>query len=78
MFDTDILLQDTHEILSAVPVTVGMALLIFVLSTIVGSIFALIEYRLVPVLRELIMTYKIVFKGVPMVIVIFLAYFGLP
>ncbi|MER8844256.1 ABC transporter permease subunit, partial [Mesorhizobium australicum] len=28
--------------------------------------------------RELIMAYKIVFKGVPMVIVIFLAYFGLP
>jgi len=78
MFDTDILLQDTQEILGAVPVTLGMALTIFVLSTIVGSIFALVEYRRVPVLRELIMAYKIVFKGVPMVIVIFLAYFGLP
>ena len=70
MFDTDILLQDTQEILGAVPVTLGMALTIFVLSTIVGSIFALVEYRRVPVLRELIMAYKIVFKGVPMVIVI--------
>ncbi|MER8972653.1 ABC transporter permease subunit [Mesorhizobium sp. M0800] len=78
MFDTEILLQDTQEILGAVPVTLGMALTIFVLSTLVGSIFALVEYRRVPVLRELIMAYKIVFKGVPMVIVIFLAYFGLP
>ncbi|MER8522187.1 amino acid ABC transporter permease [Mesorhizobium sp. M0644] len=78
MFDTDIMLQDSQEILGAVPVTLGMAFTIFILSTIVGSLFALVEHRRIPVLRELIMAYKVVFKGVPMVIVIFLAYFGLP
>ncbi|MER9052379.1 ABC transporter permease subunit, partial [Mesorhizobium sp. M0923] len=78
MFDTDILLQDSQEILGAVPVTLGMAFTIFILSTIVGSLFALVEHRRIPVLRQLIMAYKVVFKGVPMVIVIFLAYFGLP
>ncbi|CCV08426.1 putative amino acid ABC transporter, permease protein [Mesorhizobium metallidurans STM 2683] len=78
MFDTDILLQDSREILGAVPVTLAMAFTTFVLSTIVGSLFALVEYRRIPVLRELVFAYKVVFKGVPMVIVIFLAYFGLP
>jgi L-cystine transport system permease protein len=78
MFDTDILLQDSREILGAVPVTLAMALTIFVLSTMVGSLFAFVEYRRIPALRELVMAYKVVFKGVPMVIVIFLAYFGLP
>lgn len=78
MFESEILLQDTREILGAVPVTIGMALLIFLLSVIVGSLFALVEYRRVPVLRELIMVYKIILKGVPMVVVIFLSYFGLP
>lgn len=78
MFESDILLQDAREILGAVPLTIGMALMIFVLSTIVGSLFALIEYKRVPVLRELVTAYKIVLKGVPMVIVIFLSYFGLP
>ncbi|TPI53552.1 MULTISPECIES: amino acid ABC transporter permease [unclassified Mesorhizobium] len=78
MFETDILLQDSREILGAVPVTLAMALTIFVLSTMVGSLFALVEYRRIPALRELVMAYKVVFKGVPMVIVIFLAYFGLP
>jgi L-cystine transport system permease protein len=52
--------------------------MIFVFSTIIGSLFALVEYRRIPVLRELVMAYKVAFKGVPMVIVIFLAYFGLP
>lgn len=78
MFESDILLQDAREILGAVPLTLGMAAIIFVLSTIVGSLFALIEYRRVPVLRELVTVYKIILKGVPMVIVIFLSYFGLP
>jgi L-cystine transport system permease protein len=72
------LLPDLWSILSAVPVTLAMALAIFVLSTIVGSLFALVEYRRIPVLRELIVAYKVAFKGVPMVIVIFLAYYGLP
>src|SRR5215217_3670753 len=78
MFDTDVLLQDAREILGAVPVTLAMALMVFVFSTIIGSVFALVEHRRIPVLRELVVAYKVAFKGVPMVIVIFLAYYGLP
>lgn len=78
MFDIDVLLQDFWAILGAVPVTLAMALTVFVLSTIIGSLYALIEYRRIPVLRELVIAYKVTFKGVPMVIVIFLAYYGLP
>ena len=78
MFETDILLQDVQEILGAVPVTLAMALTVFVFSTVIGCVLALVEYRHIPVLRELVFVYKVVIKGVPMVIVIFLAYFGLP
>jgi len=78
MFDSEVLLPDLYEILGAVPLTLVMALAIFVLSTIVGSLFAMVEYRKIPVLRQLVVAYKVAFKGVPMVIVIFLAYYGLP
>jgi len=78
MFDIDVLLPDLWSILSAVPLTLAMALAIFVFSTLIGSLYALIEYRRIPVLRELVVAYKVTFKGVPMVIVIFLAYYGLP
>jgi L-cystine transport system permease protein len=78
MFDTDVLLPDLWDILGAVPVTVAMALTIFVFSTIIGSLFALIEHRRIPVLRELVVAYKVIFKGVPMVVVIFLVYYSLP
>ena len=78
MFDSEVLLPDLWDILGAVPATLAMALAIFVLSTIIGSLFAMVEYRRIPVLKELVVAYKVAFKGVPMVIVIFLAYYGLP
>lgn len=78
MFDIEVLLPDLWSILGAVPVTLLMALAIFILATIVGSLFAMVEYRRIPVLREFVVAYKVAFKGVPMVIVIFLAYYGLP
>lgn len=78
MFDIDVLLPDFWSILGAVPVTLAMALTIFIFSTLIGSLYALIEYRRVPILRELVVAYKVIFKGVPMVVMIFLAYYGLP
>ena len=78
MFDTDVLLPDLWDILGALPVTLAMVVAIFVASTIIGGLFALIEHRQIPVLRAFVVAYKIAFKGVPMVVVIFLVYYSLP
>lgn len=78
MFDLEVLLPDFWSILDAVPGTLAMALTIFVLSTLTGGLFAFIEHKQIPVLRQLVIAYKVAFKGVPMVVVIFLAYYGLP
>lgn len=78
MFDLDVLLPDFLSIMDAVPLTLMMAVTIFIFSTLAGGLFAMIEYRQIPVLRQLVVGYKIVFKGVPMVVMIFLAYYGLP
>lgn len=78
MLQLDVLLPDFQSIMTAVPGTLLRAVIIFMLSTIIGGLFALVEYRNIPVLRQLVMAYKVIFKGVPMVIVIFLAYYGLP
>ncbi|MCC3701725.1 amino acid ABC transporter permease [Rouxiella badensis] len=78
MFDIDVLIPDFWSILDAVPATLAMAFTIFIFSTLVGGLFALVEYRRIPVLRELVVAYKVAFKGIPMVVMIFLAYYGLP
>ncbi|MCU5773992.1 amino acid ABC transporter permease [Erwiniaceae bacterium BAC15a-03b] len=78
MFDIDVLLPDFWSIMDAVPVTLAMAVTIFIFSTLAGGLFAWIEHQRIPVLRQLVVTYKVAFKGVPMVVVIFLAYYGIP
>jgi L-cystine transport system permease protein len=78
MFDVNILIPDFLEILGAVPVTLAMAFVVFILSTLIGSLFAFVEHRKIPVARQLVIAYKVAFKGMPMVVVLFLGYFGLP
>ena len=78
MLELGVLIPDFRSIMTAVPGTLFRAVIVFMLSTIIGSLFALVEYRNIPVLRQLVIAYKVIFKGVPMVIVIFLAYYGLP
>ena len=48
MFDSEVLLPDLYDILGAVPVTLAMALVVFVCSTIIGGLFAMVEYRRIP------------------------------
>lgn len=78
MFNSEVLLPDLWDLLGVVPVTLGMAALVFIFSTIIGSLFAMVEYRRIPILRELVTAYKVIFKGIPMVVVIFLVYYSLP
>lgn len=76
MFDFDVLLPDFWNILDAVPVTLAMAITIFIFSTLIGGLYSFIEYKRIPILQYFVMAYKIAFKGIPMVVVIFLAYYG--
>jgi len=78
MFDIDVLIPDFWSILDAVPNTLLMALTIFIFSTLIGGLFAFIEHKKIAVLRQLVVAYKVTFKGIPMVVMIFLAYYGLP
>lgn len=55
-----------------------MAAAIFILSAILGTIFALIEQYKIPILTQIVALFKLFLKGTPMVIFIFLTYFAFP
>ncbi len=78
MFETEVLIPDFKDIVSAVPITLLMAVAVFVFSTAIGALFAYIDHKKIPILRQSVMIYSVVFKGVPKVIVIFLVYYSLP
>jgi L-cystine transport system permease protein len=78
MINMSMLIQDLWSILGIVPKTLAMMLLIFVMAVLIGGVFAMIEHKRVIVLRELVAVYRVVFKGPPLIVVVFLAYFAFP
>lgn len=78
MFELHVLVKDFLGILSVVPKTLAMAAAIFILSAILGTIFALIEQYKIPILTQIVALFKLFLKGTPMVIFIFLTYFAFP
>lgn len=78
MINLNVLLSDLWVIIGVVPKTVAMAMLVFTVAVFIGAILATIEHKGIIILKEFVVAYKVVLKGPPVVIVIFLAYFGLP
>lgn len=73
-----VLTEDLWSILGIVPKTLAMMLLIFVSAVLIGGFFAFVEHKRIPVLRELVVGYRVILKGPPLIIIVFLAYFGFP
>jgi L-cystine transport system permease protein len=78
MINVSMLVQDLWSILGIVPKTLAMMLLIFASAVLIGAVFALIEHKRIIVLRELVAIYRVTFRGPPLIIVVFLAYFAFP
>lgn len=78
LIDFPLILDSLPFVLTGLPYTLGITLLCFLLATIWG--FLLSRGRVAPwrVLRGLTRVYISIFRGVPMLIVLFMLYFGLP
>jgi L-cystine transport system permease protein len=78
MIDFGVLLSDFRPILGAVPRTLWLAITIFVLSIVVGLVMSLIQQARIPVLAQIVWLMKAFLRGTPMIVFIYLTYFGLP
>lgn len=73
-----ILFEDFIQLLSVVPQTLLLAITIFILSIIIGTIMALIQEYNVPVLKQIVVALKLILRGTPLIVLIFLMYYSLP
>lgn len=78
MVNLNVLLSDLWVIIGIVPKTLAMAMMVFALAVLVGAGLATIEHKNISVLKQMVVAYKVILKGPPIIIVIFLSYFGLP
>ncbi len=75
----EILITSFPQILMAgVKVTLPLALISFALSLIIGLFLALFQIAEIPVLKQLSRFYIWIFRGTPLIVQLFIIFFGLP
>ncbi|RHW35844.1 amino acid ABC transporter permease [Lysinibacillus yapensis] len=78
MFDFKVLLESTIDIAAAVPRTLVLAIVILLLSLVVGTVIALIQQFKVPVFSQIIKVLQSFLRGTPNVVLLLLMYYALP
>lgn len=74
-----ILIESLGKILVAgIQVTIPLTIIGFTLAMVIALVMAMVQYADVPVLKQIARIYIWVFRGTPLLVQLFLAYFGLP
>ena len=64
--------------IASIQVTIPLTVLSFTFAMIIALFMAMVQYAKVPVLRQIARLYIWLFRGTPLLVQMFLAYFGLP
>lgn len=78
LFDFKMVFTQIPELLKYLPITMELALFSTVVGIILGLILALIRIKKVKVLDKLSTVYVSVIRGTPILVQLYLAYFGIP
>lgn len=70
--------QTFFELLSYIPITLGLAVVSMVLASILGVITAIIQFKRIAILKPLSDVYILLGRAIPTMVMIYLVYFGLP
>lgn len=78
MFNPEVAKEAFPKILEGLPWTLGLSLVGFLLGTVLGFFVALARLSRFPLLRWLVQCHLSLMRGIPMMVFLFLIYFGLP
>lgn len=76
--DYDFIASTAPIVLKALPMTVLLTVVPVTLGLLLGFILALFKIHRVPVLCQFASVYLSIFRGVPLLLMLFIAYYGLP
>lgn len=78
MFDVSLLWQYWPTILRGLPVTLAMTGIAVFFSILFGLVIALVKIDRIPVLRQVCTVYVSFMRGVPLMVLLYMTYYGLP
>lgn len=78
LFDIKMVFTQIPDLLTYLPVTLELAVVSMIVSLILGLILALIKMKKIPVLKQLANLYISVIRGTPVLVQLYVTYFGIP
>lgn len=78
MFELDFMLSAVPEIIQYIPITVLMALVSCLIGCVLGILLALARFFKIRILSRIIAVYVSFIRGTPMLVQLYLVYYGLP
>lgn len=77
-FSWEFISESIKPVLRALPLTMFLTVFPMVAGLIIGFIFALIRSHKVPVLSQIVAVYVSFFRSIPLIVLLFLAFYGTP
>ncbi|MGN0393810.1 MAG: ABC transporter permease subunit, partial [Coprococcus sp.] len=78
LFDFESVLEQLPEILKYLPTTLILAVSSMLIALIVGMLLALVKVNNIPVLKQIVSVYISLIRGTPIIVQLYIAYFGIP
>ena len=78
LFDFELVWKQIPELLAYLPITLELAGAAMVLGFAIGLVLAVVKIRRVPVLYQLVSFYISLVRGTPVLVQLYIAYFGIP
>ncbi len=78
LLDFDYMFESIPKVAAGIPISLSIACVAFLFGILIGFVIALIKINRVPVLRQIAAVYVSFMRGTPLLVQIFLAYYGIP
>ena len=78
LFDFQQVLKNIPELLAYLPITLELALLSMAMGLLLGLLLAIIKIKQIPVLRQLSAVFVSIIRGTPVLVQLYIVYFGVP
>lgn len=78
IFDVKIIFTQIPDILEALPITLELAILSMFFGLLLAVVLAIVKIKRIPVLRQLVSVYISVIRGTPIIVQLYISYFGIP
>lgn len=78
LFDFEQVFKNIPELLAYLPITLELALLSMAMGLVLGLLIAIIKMKRIPVLRQISTVYVSLIRGTPVLVQLYIVYFGVP